>query len=186
MKRINGLGGYYYKDTDFPEDKLSKEISENSFGKSGNPFNAESFGLSMFDTDSEDGEISFDKKREKHKTGGMVGEETEKKSMGGTVDSRNPDKFLKDGGKSCLSRNIGGTVDEDEDEDENEKLLKKGGKVSIEIKRKGALHEKMGFPEDEKIPLKALRAEKRVAKKTDDENLMKETTFAINARKWKK
>jgi hypothetical protein len=59
-------------------------------------------------------------------------------------------------------------------------------KCDINIKRPGLLHEKMGVPKGEKIPVKALKAEKSEAKKTGDKKLMKETTFALNFGKGKK
>lgn len=62
----------------------------------------------------------------------------------------------------------------------------KGGKVDIKIKHPGALHKEMGIPMDKKIPVKALKAEKREAKEDGDTKTMKRVNFALNARKWNK
>lgn len=64
--------------------------------------------------------------------------------------------------------------------------MKDGGAMKIKISHPGALREKMGVPKGEKIPMSSLKAEKTKAKKTDNSKLMKQVTFAENARKWKK
>lgn len=61
---------------------------------------------------------------------------------------------------------------------------KKGGK--IEIKHPGALSKKMGVPVKDNIPVDALKKEKRKAEKEGDKKLVKETTFALNSKKWNK
>lgn len=57
-------------------------------------------------------------------------------------------------------------------------------KVDIHVKE-GLLHQKMGVKPGAKIPLAALEKKKAEAKKTHNTKLEEETTFAINARKFK-
>lgn len=64
--------------------------------------------------------------------------------------------------------------------------MKDGGAMKIKISHPGALHKTMGIPKGDKIPMSSLKAEKTKAKKTDNSKLMKQVTFAENARKWKK
>jgi hypothetical protein len=58
--------------------------------------------------------------------------------------------------------------------------------VSIEIKEshKGKLHRRMGVPAGHKIGIGDLMREKAKARREHDPSLMKEATFALNARKW--
>lgn len=63
---------------------------------------------------------------------------------------------------------------------------KAGGKLKISITHPGALHKEMGVPKGDKIPMGALKSEKAKAKKTGNAKLMKQVTFAENARNWKK
>jgi hypothetical protein len=60
--------------------------------------------------------------------------------------------------------------------------------VAIKIKpaNKGKLHKKMGVPAGKKIPTAAIAKKKAAAKKRGDSATVKQTTFALNARKWKK
>ena len=58
--------------------------------------------------------------------------------------------------------------------------------MAIEIKaaNKGKLHRKMGVPAGKTISVGDLMEEKGKARKTHDTALMRETQFALNARKW--
>jgi hypothetical protein len=58
--------------------------------------------------------------------------------------------------------------------------------IRIKPANKGKLHKKMGVPADKKITSSALAKKKAAAKKRGDTATVKQTTFAINARKWKK
>ena len=58
--------------------------------------------------------------------------------------------------------------------------------IRIRPENKGKLHKKMGVPKGKKIPTAALAKKKAAAKKRGDSATVKQTTFAINARKWKK
>jgi len=64
--------------------------------------------------------------------------------------------------------------------------LKKGGGIHIKKSHEGDLSRKMGIPIKDNIPVDSLKKEKRMAEKDDDKKLVKQTTFAINAKKWKK
>lgn len=59
--------------------------------------------------------------------------------------------------------------------------------MAIKIKKshQGLLHEKMGVPKGEKIPAAKIEAKKAAAEKRGDAATVKQTTFALNARKWK-
>ncbi len=50
--------------------------------------------------------------------------------------------------------------------------------------KKGALHSDLGVPQDEPIPTGKIEAAKARAKKSGNAELVKRTTFALNARKW--
>lgn len=63
---------------------------------------------------------------------------------------------------------------------------KSGGKIHIKKSHEGDLSKKMGVPKKDNIPVDALKAEKKKAEKHGDEKLVKQTTFALNAKKWKK
>lgn len=66
--------------------------------------------------------------------------------------------------------------------------LKSGGMChkkegsEIKIKHPGALHRELGIPEGEKIPMKTLEKEKKIAKSEGDTRLMKRVVFAENFR----
>jgi hypothetical protein len=78
----------------------------------------------------------------------------------------------------------GGFVPEKADVIAKPSGLKKGGK--IEIKHPGALSKKMGVPIKDNIPVDALKKEKHKAEKEGDKKLVRETTFALNSKKWNK
>lgn len=76
-----------------------------------------------------------------------------------------------------------------DDTDQVVDYYKKGGDVKcqphadgdeIKIKHPGALHREMGIPEDKKIPMYKLEAEKSKAKREGDKKLMKRVVFAEN------
>lgn len=54
----------------------------------------------------------------------------------------------------------------------------------IKPSHRGLLHRKMGVPQGQKISISALMHEKAKAKRTHNAALMKQTTYAINARHW--
>lgn len=56
----------------------------------------------------------------------------------------------------------------------------------IKPSHRGLLHRKMGIPQGQKISIADLMHEKSKARKTHDPALMKQTTYAINARHWGK
>lgn len=96
--------------------------------------------------------------------------------------------FKKGGAVKCKKAD-GGEVEEQGVPDTPNAIVnsagyKKGGK--IEIKHPGALSKKMGVPIKDNIPVDALKKEKRKAEKTGDKKLVKETTFALNSKKWNK
>lgn len=58
--------------------------------------------------------------------------------------------------------------------------------IRIKSENKGKLHEKMGVPKDKPLSTAAIAKKKAAAKKRGDAATVKQTTFALNARKWKK
>ena len=84
-----------------------------------------------------------------------------------------------------VGKKNGGNVD-DADYEAESQVMKTGGKIHIKKSHEGDLSRKMGVPVKDNIPMDRLKAEKRKAEKDDDEKLVKQTTFAINAKKWKK
>ena len=54
----------------------------------------------------------------------------------------------------------------------------------IQPSHQGLLHRKMGIPEGQKITIGQLMREKTKAARTHNPALMKQATFAINARGW--
>jgi len=56
--------------------------------------------------------------------------------------------------------------------------------MRVEVKE-GALHKQLGVSQDKGISTSTLEAAKAKAKRTHNATLMKRTTFALNARKWK-
>lgn len=96
---------------------------------------------------------------------------------------------FKTGGSVKCKKADGGEIEEEGVPDAstpfgNSSTYKKGGK--IDIKHPGALSKKMGVPIKDNIPLDALKKEKRKAEKDGDKKLVKETTFALNSKKWNK
>lgn len=69
----------------------------------------------------------------------------------------------------------------------NKYLEKIASKSGIEIKpsHEGLLHKRLGVPAGEKIPDSDLASAKIKAKESGDLSLMKQVTFAQNAKKWK-
>jgi hypothetical protein len=61
-------------------------------------------------------------------------------------------------------------------------------KTPIKIKpgNVGKLHDKLDIPVDKKIPTATLQTKLAAAKKSGNTALIKQITFALNARKWKK
>lgn len=58
--------------------------------------------------------------------------------------------------------------------------------IRIKPANRGKLHKKMGVPKGKTISTEALQRKKAAAKKRGDTSTVKQTTFALNARKWKK
>jgi hypothetical protein len=58
--------------------------------------------------------------------------------------------------------------------------------IRIKPANRGKLHKKMGVPKGEKLPTAAIAKKKAAAKKSGDTATVKQTTFALNARKWAK
>lgn len=56
--------------------------------------------------------------------------------------------------------------------------------IQIKKTHQGMLHEALGVPKGEKISVGALMQAKARAKKTGNAKLMKQATFAANAREW--
>lgn len=98
-------------------------------------------------------------------------------------------KFFKSGGPVKCKKAEGGEIEGQLVPEESSVIakpsgLKKGGK--IEIKHPGALSKKMGVPIKDNIPVDALKKEKHKAEKEGDKKLVRETTFALNSKKWNK
>lgn len=58
--------------------------------------------------------------------------------------------------------------------------------IRIKPENKGKLRKKMGVKKGETISTTALAKKKAAAKKRGDSATMKQVTFAMNAKKWKK
>lgn len=56
--------------------------------------------------------------------------------------------------------------------------------IHIKPENKGKLHRKMGVAASKTIPTGKIEAKKSAAKRRGDTETVKETTFALNARKW--
>lgn len=56
--------------------------------------------------------------------------------------------------------------------------------IEINPANKGKLHRRMGIAAGRKISIGDLMEEKGKARKTHDTALMREATFALNARRW--
>lgn len=65
--------------------------------------------------------------------------------------------------------------------------MKRREQMAIKIKKshQGLLHKKMGVAKNKPISTSALQAKKSAAKARGDASTVKQTTFALNARKWK-
>ena len=58
--------------------------------------------------------------------------------------------------------------------------------ISIKPSHQGLLHEHLGIAEGQKLTIGDLMRAKKRAKKSGNGTLMKEATFAANARSWNK
>lgn len=57
-------------------------------------------------------------------------------------------------------------------------------KIRIKPENRGKLHKKMGVPKDKPLSTEAIAKKKAAAKKRGDTATVKQTTFALNARRW--
>jgi len=67
-----------------------------------------------------------------------------------------------------------------------EECIEEGAPGKIKKSRQGLLHKKMGVAKSKTIPTGDIEAKKAAAKKSGDKATVKQTTFALNARKWNK
>jgi hypothetical protein len=58
--------------------------------------------------------------------------------------------------------------------------------IRIKPENRGKLRKKMGVKGDDTLSVAAIKARKAAAEKSGDTATVKQTTFALNARKWKK
>lgn len=60
------------------------------------------------------------------------------------------------------------------------------GKIAIKPSKVGTLRSAMGAKKGQKLSPAALKSKKAAAQKAGDTAMVKKTTFAINAKNWKK
>lgn len=95
------------------------------------------------------------------------------------------DKILKAAAGEMNKKQVQANLEDFYSKKTNRGMFADGGKVDIEIKRTGVLHKEMGIPEGKKIPLTEIKSVKEEAKRDGDTRLVRQATFAENARGWK-